>query len=89
MELVKMSRKGQLVVPQDLRKLLGFNEEDLFIAHGAKDYVVFKKVQLPSLKQEFEELVNRTAKIAEQKGFAEGMVVEEVQKYRKEKRRRK
>ncbi len=84
-----MSRKGQLVVPQDLRKLLGFNEEDLFIAHGAKDYVVFKKVQLPSLKQEFEELVNRTAKIAEQKGFAEGMVVEEVQKYRKEKRRRK
>jgi bifunctional DNA-binding transcriptional regulator/antitoxin component of YhaV-PrlF toxin-antitoxin module len=89
MELVKMSRKGQLVVPQDLRKLLGFNEEDLFIAHGAKDYVVFKKVQLPSLKQEFEELVNRTAMIAEQKGVTEGTVVEEVQKYRKEKRRRK
>jgi len=44
MELIKMSSKGQLVVPKDLRKILGLNAEDMFIAYGKDDYVIFKKV---------------------------------------------
>ena len=84
-----MSRKGQLVVPQELRDLLGFNAEDLFIAHGTRDYVVFKKVQLPTLKKEFEELVNKTSQIAKQNGITEEIVNGEINKYRKTKRRLK
>ena len=45
MELIKMSKKGQLVVPLSLRKILGFEPEDKFIAYGTDDYVVFKKVE--------------------------------------------
>jgi bifunctional DNA-binding transcriptional regulator/antitoxin component of YhaV-PrlF toxin-antitoxin module len=89
MELIKMSRKGQLVVPQELREALGFNAEDMFLAYGVKDYVLFKKVKLPTLKKEFEELVNETSQIAQRSGITEETVNAEIRNCRKTKRRTK
>ena len=87
MELIKMSKKGQLVVPLSLRKILGFEPEDKFIAYGTDDYVVFKKVELPSLKKEYDELLKSTSKIAKKHGITTKTVAEEIAKYRKEKRK--
>jgi AbrB family looped-hinge helix DNA binding protein len=85
MEVVKMSKKGQLVVPAELREMLGLNPEDRFIAYGDEDYVIFKKVELPSLKKEFEEIVKITSKIAREAGITEDVVLEEIRAYRREK----
>lgn len=85
MEVVKMSKKGQLVVPAELRGMLGLNPEDTFIAYGDEDYIIFKKVELPSLKKEFEEIVKITSKIAKEAGITEDVVMEEIRAYRKEK----
>ena len=49
-ELVKMSEKGQLVVPRRIRKKEGFSSSDRFIAVEVKDGVLFKKVDIPKGK---------------------------------------
>ena len=86
MEVVKMSKKGQLVVPAELRNRLGLNPEDTFISYGDKDYVIFKKVELPSLQKEFEEIVKITSKIFQEAGITEEDVMEEIAAYREEKK---
>jgi bifunctional DNA-binding transcriptional regulator/antitoxin component of YhaV-PrlF toxin-antitoxin module len=55
-ELVKMSEKGQLVVPRRIRKKEGFSSRDRFIAIEVKDGVLFKKLEMPEVKIEFESL---------------------------------
>jgi bifunctional DNA-binding transcriptional regulator/antitoxin component of YhaV-PrlF toxin-antitoxin module len=57
-ELVKMSGKGELVIPQSLRKSKGFAEGDSFIAYPIDEGIVFKKIDIPELKDDF----NQTAK---------------------------
>lgn len=86
MEFVKMSRKGQLVVPQKLRVALGFKPEDRFIAYGENDYVVFKKVELEALKKEFEDVVKTTSEILKKRGVTPKVIEEEIQAHRRKKK---
>ncbi len=55
-DLVKMSPKGQLVVPQDIRDREGFETGDRFVSFPVKGGVLFKKVKIPDVKAEFEKL---------------------------------
>lgn len=60
-ELVKMSEKGQLVVPRRIREKEGFKSSDRFVAIGVEDGVLFKRVEIPDAKIEFEALSRDTA----------------------------
>lgn len=55
-ELVKMSSKGQLVVPQDIREISGLNPGQRFVAFPVQEGVLFKKVEIPKIKLDFESL---------------------------------
>lgn len=55
-EFVKMSPKGQLVVPQDIREEEAFQPGDRFMAVPIKEGVLFKKVEMPNVKIEFDKL---------------------------------
>jgi AbrB family looped-hinge helix DNA binding protein len=52
-ELVKMSSKGQLVVPQGIRESLKLEPGERFVAFAVQDGILFKKVDIPELKKEF------------------------------------
>jgi bifunctional DNA-binding transcriptional regulator/antitoxin component of YhaV-PrlF toxin-antitoxin module len=58
-ELVKMSGKGQLVVPQCVRETSNLSPGERFIAYPLEDGVAFKKIKLQedfeSLSSEIEE----------------------------------
>ena len=58
-----MSPKGQLVVPQEIRQKEKFNPSDRFVAFGVRGGVLFKRVNMPDVKAEFESL---SKEIAEQ-----------------------
>jgi AbrB family looped-hinge helix DNA binding protein len=45
-EMVKMSSKGQLVVPEEIRKELGLSPGERFVAFSLEDGVYFKKVNI-------------------------------------------
>ncbi len=55
-ELVKMSTKGQLVVPQDIRSIANLTPGERFVAFPVADGVLFKKVEIPKVKLDFESL---------------------------------
>ena len=55
-ELVKMSTKGQLVVPQDIREVSHLNPGERFMAFPVKEGVLFKRVDIPKVKLDFESL---------------------------------
>ncbi|MBI2146317.1 hypothetical protein HYU22_03190 [Candidatus Woesearchaeota archaeon] len=55
-DLVKMSPKGQLVVPQDIRIDEGFTPGDRFVPFPVKGGILFKKVEIPDVKAEFQKL---------------------------------
>lgn len=55
-ELVKMSEKGQLVVPQEIREISNLTPGERFVAFPIHDGVLFKKVEIPKVKLDFESL---------------------------------
>ena len=61
-DLVKMSPKGQLVVPEDIRENEGFIAGDRFISIPIKEGVLFKKVKIPNVRVEFEKLAKEVEK---------------------------
>ncbi len=56
MELVKMSTKGQLVVPQDIRDMSHLKPGERFVAFPIEGGVLFKRVNIPEVKLDFESL---------------------------------
>jgi AbrB family looped-hinge helix DNA binding protein len=50
-EMVKMSPKGQLVVPQEIRAQEGLNPGDRFVPFLVEEGILFKKVNLPVVQE--------------------------------------
>lgn len=55
-DIVKMSPKGQLVVPQEIREKESFQPGDRFIPLSIKGGILFKKIKIPNAKIEFKKL---------------------------------
>ncbi len=50
-EVIKMSSKGQIVIPQDIRNSLNADEGSLFAVIKNKDTVILKKIDVPSKEE--------------------------------------
>ena len=75
-ELVKMSPKGQLVVPKSIRTKERFNPSDRFVAFGVKGGVLFKRINIPNVKVEYESLSRDISKQFKKKKIKEKDVKE-------------
>jgi len=82
-ELVKMSPKGQLVVPRNIRIKESFRPSDRFVAFGVKGGVLFKRVNIPDIKAEFESLSKEIAEQFKSRRVKEKDVKEAVKWARK------
>jgi AbrB family looped-hinge helix DNA binding protein len=56
LEVTTMSEKGQVVIPQSIRKELGIKPKTKFLVYGRGDTVIMKRLTLPDLKKEWEDL---------------------------------
>ncbi len=77
-ELVKMSTKGQLVVPKDIREKEKFRTSDRFVAFGVKGGVLFKRVSIPDIKIEMKSLSKDISKHFEEKKIREKDIEEAI-----------
>ena len=50
-ETIKMSTKGQIVIPQSIREELGLGEGSIFAVASSRDSIVLKKMKKPSTEQ--------------------------------------
>ncbi len=55
-EVTTISEKGQVVIPQSIRKELGIKPKNKFLVYGRGDTIILKKLELPSLKKEWEDI---------------------------------
>lgn len=89
LETIKMSSKGQVVIPQDVRNEADAGEGTVFAVIGSKDTIVLKKIAVPSKEQLIRDLHTiaiEGQKRAEKLGIKESDVPELVHRFRKEKR---
>lgn len=87
-ELTKVSQKGQVVIPQDIRKKLGIKTGTRLAVFGARDTVILKKIYIPSLEEEFLKVAEETIAIAKKRGVTDDDVQKEIEAYRAEKGKR-
>jgi AbrB family looped-hinge helix DNA binding protein len=91
-EMVKMSSKGQIVIPQDIRAEICASEGTMFAVVSGRDSIVLKKVAMPSKEDlicELKEIAKENAKRAEKLGIKESDVPDLVHRFRAEKRAKK
>ena len=55
-EVTTISEKGQVVIPQSIRKELGIKPKNKFLVYGRGDTIIMKKLELPDLKKEWEDI---------------------------------
>ena len=73
-EVTTISEKGQVVIPLSIRKELGIKPKNKFLVYGRGDTIIMKKLELPSLKQEWDDIF----KLIDKKGLK--ISDEEIQK---------
>lgn len=87
-ETTRMSSKGQIVIPQDIREEVQVDEGTVFAVVGTKDTIILKKIATPS-KEELIKSLKRMAsegrKRAELLGIKESDIPGMVQKIRAQK----
>ena len=89
-EIIKMSSKGQVVIPQHIRDEINAHEGSVFAVVGSKDSVVLKRIETPSkddLIKGLEKMAKEGRKRAEKLGIKESDVSSFVHKNRQAKRR--
>jgi AbrB family looped-hinge helix DNA binding protein len=64
----RMSSKGQIVIPENIRKKLNLKVGTQFVVVGEKDVVILKNISLPSL-DEFGDLIAEARKKGKQAGI--------------------
>lgn len=64
----KMSSKGQVVIPENIRKQLNLKAGAQFVVLGEKDVVILKNISPPSI-DEFDDLINKVRKKAKKAGL--------------------
>ena len=77
----KMSSKGQVVIPEDIRKRLNFKTGDQFVVVGDKDVVILKSITPPSIN-EFDSLIAKARSKGKQAGLNQTDIKEAIAKVR-------
>jgi len=77
----KMSSKGQVVIPERIRKSLKLKTGAQFIVVGHDNVVILKIITPPAI-EEFDELITKARKTAKQAGLKKIDIKEAVMKVR-------
>ena len=80
----KMSSKGQVVIPEEIREQIGLKAGSQFVVVGEKDMVILKSISRPSMK-EFDELIAKARKQAGLSGLKRSDIKAAIAKARKQK----
>ncbi len=80
----KLSSKGQVVIPENIRKKLNLEAGVQFVVLGDKDVVILKKISPPTI-DEFDALIKEARKIAKQVGLKKSDIELAIKRVRSQK----
>lgn len=78
----KLSSKGQVVIPEEIRKRLGLEPGAQFVVVGDGDVVILKTIQTPQMAQ-FDDLLREARKAARAAGLKRADIAQAVAEVRK------
>jgi len=85
-DVTVVSDKGQVVIPQSIRKKLGIVPRTKLLVYGYEDAVIMKKLNVPDVAKELEALYKRVDKrIVEQGELTNEEINQVIQDCRKKK----
>ena len=82
----RLSSKGQVVIPEEVRNQLGLKEGDQFVVIGEGDAVILKAITPPRL-EEFDTLLLQARVAARKAGIKKADVKAAIAKVRRKSRR--
>jgi AbrB family looped-hinge helix DNA binding protein len=77
----KMSSKGQVVIPEEIRKRLKLKAGDQFVVVGEKDVVILKAISHPSM-EDFDGIIAEARRQARSSGMKRADIASAVAKAR-------
>ena len=77
----KMSSKGQVVIPEDIRKRLKLKAGSQFVVVGENDVVILKAISPPSMN-EFDTLIAEARRLGKEAGLKQSDITEAIAKVR-------
>lgn len=80
----RMSSKGQVVIPEEVRNRLGLKAGMQFVVVGNRDAVILKAISAPSVK-EFNDLIGQARRQARKAGLKKSDVEAAVARVRGQK----
>ena len=78
----RMSSKGQVVIPEDVRSRLGLTSGAQFIVMGENDVVILKTISPPSMT-EFDGIISRARRQARTAGMKPSDITKAVARVRR------
>ena len=84
-DVLTLSTKGQLVLPNALRKNMSLSSGDKLVAYWTDGAIVLKKLELPN-EGDFEKEIDKTVRFAEETGIKERDIADTIKECRAEKR---
>jgi AbrB family looped-hinge helix DNA binding protein len=55
-QVTTISEKGQVVIPQSIRKQMGIKAKNKFLVYGKGNTIIMKKLEIPDLKKEWDSI---------------------------------
>ena len=77
----KLSSKGQVVIPENIRKKLHLKAGAQFVVIGDNDVVILKNISPPTMN-EFDDLIAKARKSAKQAGLTKTDIKQAIAKVR-------
>lgn len=86
-EIAVVGTKGQIVIPQQLRKQLKITSKTKLVVHRRGDKLIITKLKVPPLNEEIIDLFHEIDKQYKEKKIpTEKEILKEIQVYRQKKR---
>ena len=73
----RMSSKGQVVIPEDVRNKLGLTPGSQFVVLGENDVVIMKTITQPSMR-DFDTLIKKARKQAKSVGMTKSDIAKAI-----------
>ncbi len=83
LDLTKLSQKGQLVIPNTVRRRLGLKQGMKFLVVGMGDTIVLRRLQVTEERRRMKNLLQESRKRAARIGFTEKEIEKLIRKTRK------
>ncbi len=82
-EMTRLSERGQIVIPREVRRSMHLKEGERFIVMGLGDTIVLRKLELSQEKLRLKRLMTEARARAKKSGFTQKEIHELIQATRK------